>query len=277
MQHGDRQRQLEYGRLAAVRPGTLDTVKDIPGPPLSPEWINGVLHRLWFTLDRLNDQVLDTSREFDQSQDTSGAVESGTLLALQASYFTTERVESIIVTGPSAGAASSTESEGSVATPGINAFITSVAAPATGLYQIEWTAEVQGATATTPNNYKLTLGAIQTLAVAIQPIAVGTYPQQPQLYYLTAGQLVAIQAIAAEATATIAGQITLVPWQGSVPFTLQLGGRNWPLSLPQTGILVISPVAIRLNQDDLRQISSPVAGPWNLELMGHADVPYRRP
>lgn len=58
-------------------------------------------------------------------------------------------------------------------------------------------------------------------------------------------------------------------------FTLQLGRRYWNLTLPASGILVISPISITLSRDSTRQLTSATAGNWTLELMGYADTRYR--
>ena len=52
--------------------------------------------------------------------------------------------------------------------------------------------------------------------------------------------------------------------------TLQLGDRLWNLTIPATGVIVIAPVAILLNRNDLRQLSG-APGNYSLELMGIAD------
>lgn len=65
------------------------------------------------------------------------------------------------------------------------------------------------------------------------------------------------------------------PTTGGVAFTLQLGKRIWPLLMPAAGIIVIAPIKMSLDRDDLRQVSSATAGDWTLELMGYADIRYR--
>jgi hypothetical protein len=75
----------------------------------------------------------------------------------------------------------------------------------------------------------------------------------------------------------VTGPVTATPATVGPAFTLQLGGRIWNLALPVTGILTIGPVACRLERSDIRQLTSAVAGDWAFELMGHADIPYRRP
>ncbi len=53
---------------------------------------------------------------------------------------------------------------------------------------------------------------------------------------------------------------------------VQLGDRIWTLTIPAAGYIAISPVAIMLERNDIRQISSATAGDYTLELMGYADM-----
>jgi hypothetical protein len=265
-------------RLAPVRPPSLDRAPDAP-KELDPAWVRNTSVRILHMLDRLSTAAYDYSREFDQYQPNSSAALSGTLIELQASYESIERVESIIVTGPvGATLASELNVSGSVATPGAGAILCSTAVPAAGLYTIQWGVAVQTAPATVPDNIRLGYFLGAGLATAVQPLAIGGYQQNPVgPVYIPAGTTISVSAIGAEATATLYGEMVITPFEGNVPFALQLGSRYWNLALPPSGILVISPVAIRLDNSDLRQIISSVVGDWNLELMGHADINYRRP
>lgn len=59
-------------------------------------------------------------------------------------------------------------------------------------------------------------------------------------------------------------------------FTLNLGKRAWStLVLPASGILIIAPVRMSLGRNDVRMLTSAVAGNWTLELTGYADTRYR--
>jgi hypothetical protein len=83
---------------------------------------------------------------------------------------------------------------------------------------------------------------------------------------------------ASESTVTVQPIYDLVPEKiesiiitgpaGAV--TLQLGDRFWNLTIPATGIIVIAPVAVLLNRNDIRQLSG-APGSYSLELMGIAD------
>jgi hypothetical protein len=54
--------------------------------------------------------------------------------------------------------------------------------------------------------------------------------------------------------------------------TLQLGDRIWPLTIPATGVIVISPVAVLLSRSDLRQLTFATPGVYSVELMGFCDT-----
>lgn len=56
--------------------------------------------------------------------------------------------------------------------------------------------------------------------------------------------------------------------------SLIIGDRQWSVVIPATGILTIAPIAILLNRNDPRQLSSVTAGIWSLELMGIADARF---
>jgi hypothetical protein len=56
--------------------------------------------------------------------------------------------------------------------------------------------------------------------------------------------------------------------------TLQLGDRFWSLTIPATGIIVISPVSFLLSRNDYRVLTSATPGDYSLELMGWADERY---
>lgn len=56
--------------------------------------------------------------------------------------------------------------------------------------------------------------------------------------------------------------------------SLQLGDRNWALTIPASGVLLISPVSLLLNRNDNRILSSATPGAYFLELMGWADERY---
>lgn len=53
--------------------------------------------------------------------------------------------------------------------------------------------------------------------------------------------------------------------------TLTLGDRIWAVTIPASGILVISPIAIILGRSDVRQLVAQTPGQYGLELMGVSD------
>jgi hypothetical protein len=55
------------------------------------------------------------------------------------------------------------------------------------------------------------------------------------------------------------------------PVTLQLGDRIWPLTIPATGIIVISPISIFLGRNDTRTLTAATPGQYGLELSGYCD------
>jgi hypothetical protein len=69
----------------------------------------------------------------------------------------------------------------------------------------------------------------------------------------------------------ITGIIVIGPPAANLQLTL--GSRHWPLIMPAAGILVIAPVAIRLDQRDQRNLAFGSGGPGllGLELMGQID------
>ena|ERR1700684_2299490 len=54
--------------------------------------------------------------------------------------------------------------------------------------------------------------------------------------------------------------------------TVQLGDRTWPLTIPATGFLLISPIWMILERGDPRTLTAGTPGDYTLELMGHEDT-----
>jgi hypothetical protein len=67
----------------------------------------------------------------------------------------------------------------------------------------------------------------------------------------------------------------LVSGPAAATATLILGDRQFPLTVPASGIIVIAPVAIILGRNDARQLTSAVPGIWFVELMGIADKRFQ--
>lgn len=240
--------------------------------PHSPEWWDRAHNNLLFAMEGLATLLVDESNRVDEYRPQSLQGESATNITWQADYKGSEIIEAIVVTGPAAASGVSQSNTHGIATPAGGANIVTVNALVPGLYTVEWSVEVEGAAATLVDNYKLLNGGA-LVATAEQGTAIGQYPQQQQLINIpAAGQAVVIQTISTETTATINGQITLVPYQGNSPFTLVLGRRTWSLALPSTGILVISPIKMSLAESNTRQLTSSIAGDWAVELMGITDT-----
>lgn len=96
------------------------------------------------------------------------------------------------------------------------------------------------------------------------------------------------QTLAAETTSSVTGLpqfermpelITsiLIVGPATTAFTMQLGKRVWPLTTNASGFVLIAPVAILLDYDSPRQLTSATAGEWAFELMGEADARYATP
>jgi len=58
-------------------------------------------------------------------------------------------------------------------------------------------------------------------------------------------------------------------------FTLNLGKRAWFLNTFADGLVLISPLKLSMDRNDIRLLTSAQAGNWSLELMGYADIRNR--
>jgi hypothetical protein len=67
----------------------------------------------------------------------------------------------------------------------------------------------------------------------------------------------------------------LVTGPAAAVATLALGKRNWSITMPASGILVIGPVKFSLGRNDQRTLTPAIPGAWSLEVMGYADIGYR--
>jgi hypothetical protein len=64
----------------------------------------------------------------------------------------------------------------------------------------------------------------------------------------------------------------LVTGPAASVINIQLGDRNWALTIPATGFIVISPLWLLLSRNDVRILTSVTPGQYTFELMGHADT-----
>lgn len=71
-------------------------------------------------------------------------------------------------------------------------------------------------------------------------------------------------------TGEIIESIIITGPPGAVQVTL--GSRHWPLVIPASGILVIAPISIKLDQRDPRNLTpNTPGGPYAMELCGRID------
>lgn len=191
----------------------------------------------------------DNSRPVDEYNSQTLAPESETTLTLQPAWEVTEVIKGIIVTGPPTGVIS-------VANPTPS----QPAVPATGVaqqnnnnYPVQVVISANGATITN---------------VSVNGVAVGT---TAGTYGVPAFGAISIAYSVATPTWvwSYAGPQSTATFTSS--FTLQLGDRTWPLVMPTSGFLTITPTGLILGRNDVRQLTSTIAGQWTLELMGHCD------
>lgn len=218
--------------------------------------------------------------EVDEYSPQSLVTASGTVFTVtpqfSSEYF--ERIDHIIITGPSQGT-SLDPFEGSAAAPGANANVLSVAAtglPPPGNYTVSWRVALDGTLAAADqNNFKLVFGTVIANDTN-DPIA-GQYPQLPAPITILPGNTNAltVKAIgAATAGSTYSATLLLTP--SNFPVALQLGDRFWPnLAIPPTGVLELSPKKLILSFQDMRQLTATFPGVYALELLGTADVRNR--
>jgi len=165
--------------------------------------------------------------------------------------------------------------QGTTATPGAAALIASITPVVLGRYLVEWTVEVSGAAATTANNYNLVSPLGTVIERAVQPTAVGTYPQQNAIVNITsASQAISVATIAAEATGTITALITALLLAAPTSVTLQIADRVQQL-LPSAGVYNPQGLEIQIARDDDITLTCTPAVPCSLEIMGYADLRKR--
>jgi hypothetical protein len=186
-----------------------------------------------------------------------------------------ERIEAIIVTGPSQGA-TGIEGKGSVTSPGAGAAIESINATNIpyATYQVNWSVELAGTISSTDqDNVRLQFGSTTLLGAEMEG-AVGVYPQPPVTITVPQGSAVAlaVKTIAAGTAGSVySAQISLIPITG-FPVVVQLDDRIWNLNIPSTGIISVSTKALLLAPQHVRQLTASFAGDYSLELIGYADV-----
>lgn len=242
--------------------------------PINAEYVRRTVRDLLISLDDMATILTDESHRVDEYRPSSLTGESTSQLTWQPDYKGSQLIEAIIVTGPTAGPIGAGELDitGTSPTPAAATIVTAGAPGIPGLWIVNWTVEISGAAASVLNNVQIKSPLASVLATADQPLAVGVYPQRPLLVNIgSATQNISGVIVATDATATYTVSINAQPYQGYVPYTLNLGQRTWNLGLPPSGIQVISPVKMSINESSKRILTSSVAGNWTVELMGITD------
>jgi hypothetical protein len=186
-------------------------------------------------------------------------------------------VKNVIITGPPTAASATFNADLQVTNPGANVNIASLGILPKGEYTANVTLELQGTvTAADGNNMKFVSQGATVIPVFQYPGIAGVYPQPAFNFAADGTSICVVKSIAAAsgAAAIYAAEVTATPL--SPPFTLQLGDRVWNLVLPSSGIMVIGCDPMTLERNDPRILSSSIAGPWGLEIIGFGDVRKRR-
>jgi hypothetical protein len=149
---------------------------------------------------------------------------------------------------------------------------------------------------------------IEAIVIVANPFTSGPVPSQPSVPASTVAQQnvntypVQVVISAGTITAVVVNGITVgsaagtytVPAFGSISITysvaptwvwsnagglyvpnvvtLQLGRRSWAFSMSGAGFIQLDGLSLRLNRNERRVVTQPVAGPMSLELTGHADM-----
>lgn len=216
--------------------------------------------------------VIDRTNRVDEFRPQSLTGETLTIESWLPDYEGDEIIESVIVTGPPAGAFTALSQQGVSVDPPAGTTIASVTVPP-GQYNITWNSILGSGTSVDVNNTELFVG--NTL-IGVVPMY--GFPQSFTTVVVVpegAGPtVISVKTIvlASGASATYQGTLSAASVSG---FTLQLGKRAWQLELPSSGILVIAPIAIKMSRDSTRQLIAGSAGDWSVELMGYVDTGRR--
>jgi hypothetical protein len=249
--------------------------------PVTPQYLANQMAAFNRKLDRINMQLFDTSHPFDFYRPQSLSGEAATQIQAQASY-SQERIESIIVTGPTGDEQTGLNAYGLAAEPvAAGTVITSLFLPQ-GAYALNLFTGLSGtATAADADNMELVIPGQSPIVIPnnVETVSSAQPSWSPVINVVSppGGETIQIKSIGAgSGTANYRASIIANPSGNGTPFSLQLGGRNWNLLLPATGILVIPLITgFELAEEDPRILSSAVSGDWSIELMGHANTQYR--
>jgi hypothetical protein len=240
-----------------------------PLPHETPEgYIQGAFSRIASGLKGLALRLDDFRYPVDEYE-TNTVSESNNGVEVQPTYeFMTERIESVIVTGPSG----ITDAVDTAITAGVGAYTATIplGANLSGFY-----AETTPGTATsTTVTVTGALGGTLTFEFTQTASGPGSQLYQPFNPPLTpASPSVPIVVTFNGSASTNAGNLSAYYTQPAT-FTLQLGDRQWSLTMPASGVLVIAPLSLMLSRADRRLVSSASPGNWTLELMGWGDERY---
>lgn len=250
-------------------------VQDIEQEPF--KYVALALVHLKGKLEKIATIVEDRSRPLDVYQPQTIAPESTPVITLQPAWEVPEKITSVIITGPATTALAVPASggvSGNITSPGAGATIVN-SAPLTGLYNITVTVWVSGTVGTADNdNIQLVFGAT---VINLSDVGTSVTPIQYPFQLNPNGNGLTVRTINAGTVGSIYhAAITFTPVNPSPTspntMVLQLGDRVWNLTMPASGILTISPIAVMLNRSDLRQLTVTSPGEYTLELMGYADT-----
>jgi hypothetical protein len=198
------------------------------------------IHSLVTQMGDLARQIENRARVVDEYQVQSSTVTAESVVTVQPIFdFVPEKIESVIVTGPPTQSSTPTVNQIPLGLTGVASYSNN----SVGVLQT-----ITGGTVT---------------AIAINGVTTGL---TTGVFFVPAGGTVTVTYSVAPTVFTTAG----IPVQVPAQVTLQLGDRFWNLSMPPTGVIVIAPVGILLNRNDIRQLTG-ASGSYSLELTGIAD------
>jgi hypothetical protein len=266
------------GRITSVR-GDFPirqpvTVPDADIPP-SEDFQEVQNIRMLDELRNIANQLYDTSRSVDEYRYITGNITS---LEILPDYELGEFIESMIIVAnpysvfPATGGQTSSN-YGSAVDPGAGTTVASLALAA-GTYTYSWQVN-PGSGATVANNFGIYNGAT-LMQTSINTTSAGWTAQTGGTVVIpSAGATLAVEAIASDSETTYSAQVTAT-LQASAGtqniVSVQLGDRYFKIYMPISGVFVANGLGLRLDRDDRRVFTQPVAGPLGANLMGHADT-----
>lgn len=170
---------------------------------------------------------------------------------------------------------------GTVATPGANAPIATIAVGA-GTFTVQWGVEILTAAATVPDNFKIAFNGGTALSQSINGTPVGSYPNQIPVTVEATGaiQTLGVYSIAADATGTYKATIVIQEIStGAVAgvTTITMGGRTFQCNYASGLFLATSMHGLQLDNTSKANSATLTVTPaaaCHLEIAGTAD--YRK-